>query len=187
LAGVVGSQWSVRGISACGTALAVSSTVSMRRRSFDASRVSESRSSVRRTCSTMLDWPEHSHTSPTSTSTIVCAAPSALLTASVYGPPAGSAGSVACQWPSASARPCTVWPAKRIVSAAPGFAWPQTGSARSRCSTAWSWNSGLSSAASAAHAAPVPRHSSAATPASVRQRNLVGLAVVTMRNTPART
>ena len=75
----------------------------MRMESLAESAISTREFSVRFTCSTMFDCPEHSHTSPTSTSATASLA-CAVTTRSVYGPPAGCAGSRADQRPSRPAR-----------------------------------------------------------------------------------
>ena len=87
----------------------------------------------------MFDWPEHSHTSPTSTSPTLCVAPPELAV-NVYGPPAFIAGNDACQCPDASARALLRDFASVTVTSSPGPASPQTWIGRSRCSTACSWN-----------------------------------------------
>ena len=57
-----------------GTALSFCPTLSRRRRSLSAPAISAREFSVRLTCSSMFDCPEHSQTSPTSTSPTVCVA-----------------------------------------------------------------------------------------------------------------
>src|SRR5579862_1539959 len=82
----------------------------------------------------MFDWPEHSHTSPTSTS---CAVlfwfPSPLLTVRVRDSvDAGILSRCAIHLPSASATAVLVWPANETVTLVPGFAHPHTGTFTSR-------------------------------------------------------
>src|SRR5882672_10224113 len=55
--------------------------------------------SVAATDNSMFDWPEQSHTSPTSTSETAWLAPDCERTLSVYGPPAAIAGSIRCNGP----------------------------------------------------------------------------------------
>ena len=57
---------------ASGFGLTAFAIVTMRMVSFAEFAISERESSARWTCTTMFDWPEHSHTSPTRTSLTVC-------------------------------------------------------------------------------------------------------------------
>ncbi len=102
------------------------------------------------TMNSMFDWPEHSHTSPTSTSrTTRCSLPSSM--SSAYGPPAAWRGSVASQRPFASASAVACAPSKPSLTRAPGVDQPHTCMGCSRCSTAPCENiSGSSSFACAA-------------------------------------
>src|SRR5687767_4095356 len=84
----------------------------------------------------MLDWPLQTQTSPTSTSLITR---SPIL--SSCGPPAGRGSSFSDHLPSAPALADFFCPAISTASSAPGAAVPQTGQARSRCSTIPSVNS----------------------------------------------
>src|SRR5690348_11228353 len=98
----------------------------MRIESFRERSISERESSVRLTCSTMFDWPEHSHTSPISTSFDDAIAPDSARTLSVYGPPAFIAGSVASQRPLVSARAVAPLPASETEMVSPGVLQPHT-------------------------------------------------------------
>ena len=125
----------------------------------------------------MLDWPEHSHTSPTRMSESVWAAPDEARATSVNGPPAPIAGSSADQRPEASARALACRPPIETLTVSPAVALPHTAIGRSRCSTAWSWkmeaSSGFGGAWSAA-ARPdaTTATASAATPPHVNDARL---------------
>ena len=129
-------------------------TVSRRSRSFADRAAAPSPFLERETVSSMLDWPEHSNTSPTRMSDSVWAAPDAARASSVNGPPAPIAGSSADQRPEASARALACSPLIETLTVSPAAALPHTAIGRSRCRTAWSWkmeaSSGLGEAWSAA-------------------------------------
>ncbi len=76
------------------------------------------------TAKAMLDWPLHRKTSPTSTSAIACVSPEEDRACRVKGPPAGMAGSVSVQCPSAPARARCVAAPIVTVTSAPGAASP---------------------------------------------------------------
>ncbi len=105
----------------------------------------------------MLDWPEHSQTSPTSTSFTVWLAPPLAWADSTKGPPAAVAGRAADQWPEASAVAVADAPPSDTVTVSPGEAWPQTGMGWSRCRTARSLNMACSSGVGWAAAAEAQR------------------------------
>src|SRR5262249_3118298 len=101
----------------------------------------------------MFDCPEHSQTSPISTSLAVVDWPSELATVNVRGSLDAAIGlSVVRQFPLASAITTRLWSPKVSVIFAAGFVQPQTGTATSRCSTAWSQNSGFNNGRSGAFA-----------------------------------
>jgi len=81
----------------------------------------------------MLDWPEATHTSPAQTSPNVTVFVPLIL--SVYGPPAGSAGSAIDQRPAASALAVAFAAAMVAVTASSGAAVPASRSGRSRWTT----------------------------------------------------
>jgi len=114
----------------------------------------------------MLDCPEATHTSPAQTSPNV----SALLaprTFTVYGPPAGSAGSVTDQRPFASALVAAFAAATVAVTASSGAAVPPSRNGRSRCTTMCSPISG-STATSARTNAGKATPTTAAAPIAIR-------------------
>jgi hypothetical protein len=82
----------------------------------------------------MFDWPEQSHTSPTSRSPTSCARVGECAEREC-GPPAGMAGNVTLQRPDASARARCVAEPSVTVTSSPAFAVPQTAIGRSRWST----------------------------------------------------
>jgi hypothetical protein len=81
----------------------------------------------------MFDWPEHTHTSPTSTSLNV----SVFFPATVIsiGAPASIASSVTRHLPCASATAAASRPPAFTATASPGSAVPQTGTFVPRWST----------------------------------------------------
>ena len=80
----------------------------------------------RPTVKAMFDWPEQTHTSPTTTFVILIVF--ALETVISDGSArAGPAGSVAVHLPSSFARAFAVLPSKETVTSAPGSVQPQTG------------------------------------------------------------
>jgi hypothetical protein len=109
--------------SARGSAAAKRGIVTWRMRSFAECSASFQASSVLRTVHSMFDWPEHSHTSPTSTSRTLCSR-SRVRTDNVKGPPAGIGGSATRQRPSLPAFTCAVAFDSVTVTPSPGFAWP---------------------------------------------------------------
>src|ERR1017187_5165275 len=87
----------------------------------------------------MFDWPDPSHTSPTSTSLTVIAALSFLpAIVIVYGPPDFSFANRTIHVPVASAVADFVWPLNFTVIFSPGSAVPQMGTCMPFCSTMWS-------------------------------------------------
>ncbi len=81
----------------------------------------------------MLDCPEHSQTSPTTT--LVNATVFRPTTVSVSGPPCSIASSRTIHFPSASAVAVACRPANETDTASPGAALPHTGTAICRCRT----------------------------------------------------
>ena len=100
----------------------------------------------------ILDWPEHSHTSPSSTLlTVTVFLP---FRVSVNGPPAGRGARLTRQCPSVPATVETDCVPSVTVTFSDGSAVPQTGTWTPRCKTMLSWNSadGRTSARDAAGA-----------------------------------
>src|ERR1017187_3432249 len=102
----------------------------------------------------MFDWPDPSHTSPTSTSLTVIAALSFLpAIVIVYGPPDFSFANRTIHVPVASAVADFVWPLNFTVIFSPGSAVPQMGTCMPFCSTIWSPNKVLGFPSARAEAA----------------------------------
>ncbi len=99
--------------------------------------MSSARSANARIGNSMFDCPEHSHTSPTSTScaATLTATPSRVFTVRSYGPPAGWGGRVARKRPSAPVVVVVCAGPSVISSGVPGAARPNTFAGRSRCTT----------------------------------------------------
>ena len=153
--GVAACQPDVFTVSA-GVAATLCTTVRWRSSGLFAAAISPAAFCARRTGHSMFDWPDASQTSPTTTSRMVTVF-FPVTTSSAGSAEAGTAASVTRQRPLASVVVLTCWPLKETVTCSPASARPQTGRALSRCSTAWSWNSGAS-VTSARTAAP--RHRS---------------------------
>src|SRR5919199_1141501 len=83
----------------------------------------------------MLDWPLHSHTSPTwAPVKLTVALPDAMVI--VLGTAlADMAARVTCHLPSVAATVDTVWSWNCTVTVAPGSAVPNTGTGTPRCKT----------------------------------------------------
>ena len=142
VSGVAACQPEVFTVSA-GVAATLCPTVRWRRSGLLAAAISPAASCAIRTGHSMFDWPEASQTSPTITSRMVTVF-FPVTTSSAGSAEAGTAASVTRQRPLASVVVLTCWPLKETVTCSPASARPQTGRALSRCSTAWSWNSGAS-------------------------------------------
>ena len=106
-----------------------------RRLASSAAAISASALAAWRSVISMFDWPEHSHTSPTSTS-VRRWLMSPALTTSACGPPALCAGSSMRQRPVASAVAVAFAVFSDTVTRVPASARPQIGIGRPRCSTA---------------------------------------------------
>src|SRR5688572_211876 len=89
---------------------------------------------VLRTVHSMLDWPEHNHTSPTSTSLTSCRRIT-VRTVNVYGPPARNEGNDTDQRPEASACVLREAPDNDTATCSSALARPQTSIGLSRCTT----------------------------------------------------
>src|ERR1700683_4740688 len=97
VAGAAGAQATGSAKCASGTALLACATLRTRMRSLADAAISRSASSVLDTGNSMFDWPEQSHTSPTSRSEIDRLSPDLVRSSREYGPPADIAGSMARQ------------------------------------------------------------------------------------------
>src|SRR5687767_9741559 len=91
---------------------------------FSENRTSLYALSVPLTVHSMFDWPEHNHTSPTSTSRTVCVRV-AVRAVNTCGPPARNVGMVSVQWPDASDLVVRVTLDSVTVTCSLGFARPQ--------------------------------------------------------------
>src|ERR1035438_10391628 len=105
----------------------------------------------------MFDWPDPSHTSPTSTSLMTIGTPGAPpflpVIVIVKGPPDFSFANRTIHVPVASAVADFVWPLNFTVIFSPGSAVPQMGTCMLFCNTMWSLNKALGFTSARAEAA----------------------------------